>query len=106
MGEEVLARGNRALVLMPELRLQCVIQRIARFLVPAQAVGGERAAVGEGGLEVELPVCIDRQARAVADDLQHRLDPAEILLERRAPDLHLHHRVAALDVSPHLVLQR
>ena len=27
MGEEVLARGNRALVSMPELRLQCVIQR-------------------------------------------------------------------------------
>ena len=36
---------------------------------------------------------------------EHRLDALQVVGERRAADLHLHHRVAAVEVAPHLVLE-
>ena len=37
--------------------------------------------------------------------LLHRLDAAAVLVERRAADLHLHHRVAGIEMALHLVAQ-
>ena len=38
-------------------------------------------------------------------DALHRLDAPHVLVERRAADLHLHHRVAGIEMALHLVLQ-
>ena len=58
------------------------------------------------GLEIEAAVGVDRELRLGADLGEHRLDAAAVLVDRGAADLHLHDRVAAVEVAAHLVLQR
>ena len=89
-----------------ELGLQRVIERIAGFLVPEQAVGLQRARILDRGLEIEAAIGVDRQIFAGADHLDHRFDALQIVGERLAADLHLDHRVAEIEIFLHLVLQR
>ena len=103
--EEVLAGGQRPFVRARQLGLQLVVERIARLLVPEQPVARECPRVGEGGGEIEAAVRVYRERRSLAHHFQHGVDTAEVLLEVRAADLHLHHRVAAVQVLLHLVLQ-
>ena len=37
--------------------------------------------------------------------LEHRFDPPHVVVERQAADLHLHQRVAGVEMAAHLVLQ-
>src|SRR5207237_523001 len=46
----------------------------------------------------------NRDAGRRADDLDRRLEPAQVLVERGAADLHLADRVAPVEVAPELVL--
>src|SRR5712692_4522091 len=103
--EEVLAGRQRPLVLARQLRLQVVVERIARFLVPEEAVARERTRVGKGGGQVEAAVRVHRQGRPLAYDLQGGVDAAEVLVEARSADLQLHHRIAAVQVALHLALE-
>src|SRR3712207_8763890 len=43
--------------------------------------------------------------RSGGQHAEHRLDALQVVGERGAADLHLHHRVAAVEVAPHLVLE-
>jgi hypothetical protein len=92
-------------VVVAQRGLQLVVERVAGFLVPEQVVARERLGIGDGGVQVEAAVGVDAQALAVLQDGQHRVDAAQVVVQRRAADLHLHHRVAAIEVLAHLVLQ-
>jgi hypothetical protein len=54
---------------------------------------------------VEAAVGVHRQLLAGPENLQHRLDALAVFGQRGAADLHLHHRIAALQVAGHLALQ-
>src|SRR3546814_11638258 len=88
-----------------QLGLQGVIERIAGLLVPEQPVRLHRLGVADGGLQVKAPVGIDRQILAVADHLERRFDASDVVLQRRAADLHLYDLVAHAAVAPPLLPQ-
>ena len=51
--------------MLRQLGLELVIERVARLLVPAQAVGRQRLGVGERGRQIEAAVGVDRQVLPV-----------------------------------------
>ena len=61
--EQVLAGRHRAGIELGQRRLQRVVERIADLLVPEQRVVAQHLGVGDGGLEVEAPVGVDRELR-------------------------------------------
>ena len=103
--EQVLPGGHRPRVRLRELRLELEVERVPGLLVPEQAVGLEGVGVRPGGRQIEPAVGVHREAAPVAHDLQHRLDPPQVLVQRRAADLHLDDPVAALPVAAHLLLE-
>ena len=105
MGEKVFARRERPVVVPGELGLQGVVERVARLLVPKQVVRLQRLGVGERGLEVEAAVRVDGKVPALAHHLENGLDPASVLVQRGAADLHLHDAEAALAIAAHLGLE-
>ncbi len=88
-----------------EVAHQLVVERIARLLVPAEAVSGHCLAVGNRGGRVEAAIGVDREPPGIADHGERRLDPAQVLLERRPADLHLERGVAHAGIGLHLVLE-
>src|SRR5437764_2121692 len=106
MTEEVLAGGHRTSIELRECRLQMVVERIARFLVPEQRIVAEHLRVSDRRFEIEAPVRIDGQLCSVADLVEHRFDALPILVERCTADLHLDDAVAALEIAAHLGAQR
>ena len=105
-GEQVLAGGDRAAVVLGEDRVEAVVERVADLLVPEQSVGLDGPPVVQGGLQIEAAVDVDRQTGPVTvEDLQDRLDALEVIGEVGAADLHLHHRVTHVEEAAHLVLQ-
>ncbi len=106
MREQVLAGGGGALVAAAQFGLEGIVERIARLLVPEQAIGRERLGIGERGVEIEAAIGIDGEILAVAHHLEHGLDAAQILGERRAADLHLDDAIAAVAIAFHLRLER
>ena len=88
-----------------EFGLERVVERVARLLVPMQIIRRQRLRVGDGGIQVELPVGVHREVPALAHDLEHRLDSPSVVIERLTAYLHLDGGVAALQIAPHLVLQ-
>jgi hypothetical protein len=61
--------------------------------------------VGDGAVEVEAAVGVDRELRFGPELGEHRLDARAILVDAGA-DLHLHDGVATVDVAAHLAAQR
>ena len=57
------------------------------------------------GVEIEAAVGVDAELLAVLQHAQDRVDAAQVFVQRRAADLLLDHRVAAIDVAAHLVLE-
>ena len=104
--EQVLARRHGAGVELGQGRLQRVVEGIADLLVPEQRVVAQHLGIGDGGLEVEAPVGVDRELRLRADLGEHRLDAAPVLGEGCAADLHLDDVVAAVEIAAHLGPQR
>jgi hypothetical protein len=105
MAEEVLPRRHRPRILRGQRRLQGVVEGIARLLEPEERVLPQHARIGDRGRKVEAAVRVHGQARGAVDLGQDGFDAPLVLRERRAPDLHLHHGVAAIDVAPHLRAQ-
>ena len=103
--EQVLPGRERALVGLRELGVQRVVERLDRLLVPEQVVRRQRLGVGQRGVAVEAPVGVDGQPLPGLEHLQHGVDPAQVVVERRTADLHLDDGVAAVGVAAHLVLQ-
>ena len=103
--EQVLAGRHRILVVVAQRGLQLEVQRIARLLVPEQVVLRQRLGVGDRGVEVEAAVGVDAQLLAVLQHPQDGIDAPQVFVERCAADLLLDHRVAAVDVAAHLVLE-
>src|SRR5215218_935970 len=64
--EEVLARRQGIGIDLAQSGLQLVVERVSRLLIPAQAIGRQRVAIGNGGLQIEATVGIDSQVRAVS----------------------------------------
>ena len=63
--EQVLAGGERRRVARRQRRVQQIVERIERLLVPAQAVGRDRVAAGHRLVEIEAAVDVDRQPSPV-----------------------------------------
>ena len=49
-----------------EFRLEIVIERVARFLVPTKPVWSQGTRIGHSSIQVEAAVCIDRESRLVS----------------------------------------
>src|SRR5262249_38503582 len=64
-GKEILAGGQWRRIDLGQTRLQLVVERVACFLEPAQAIRSERRGVRQGGLEVATTIGIDSEPRAV-----------------------------------------
>ena len=90
---------------MGQLRLQLVIQRIARFLVPKQIVRFQRLGVFNRSLQIKTPIGIHGKIFASAHHLDHRFNTRNVISQRLAANLHLHHRIAEIEILLHLVLQ-
>ena len=103
--EERLPDGQGPVVLSRERRQPLEVVRVADILEPAETVGSERPR----GLDprVARPGVhrIDGQARGIADDAEHDLDPADVLGERGRADLDLQHAVTAVHERSRLVLE-
>src|SRR5687767_6008344 len=57
-------------------------------------------------LEREASVHIDAElARVAAEYLDDGLDALEVLFERHEPDLHLHGRIATVEIGAHFLLE-
>ena len=106
MTEEVLAGGHRTRIELRERRLQMVVERIARFLVPEERIVAQHLRISDRRFEVEASVRIDGELRAVSNFIEHRFDALSILFKRRAADLHLDDAVAALEIAAHFGTQR
>jgi len=106
MGEEVLARRQRSVINLGQLRMGRVIEGIERLLIPAEAERRHRLPPGNGGRKIETPVRVHRQPIALADEIQHAFDAAQILRKVGPADLHLHDPVAHVEIPLHLRLQR
>src|SRR6476469_5480321 len=61
--------------------------------------------VTQGFSAIEFAICIDGQMIAGTGDFEHGLQPAQVLLEWQAADLHLQHCIAGVEMPAHLVLQ-
>ena len=103
--EQVLAGGHRIGIVLRELVLQLVVERVAGLLVPEQRKLFELPGVGDCGRKIETSVGIDRELRFAVDFRQHRLDAPHVLLQRCAADLLLDHREATIDVAAHFGAQ-
>src|SRR6266581_4984620 len=106
MTEEVLAGGHRTRIKLRERRLQMVVERIARFLVPAERIVAQHLRISDRRFEVEASVRIDGELSAVSNLIEHRFDALSIHFKRRAADLHLDDAVAALEIAAHFGTQR
>ena len=83
------ASGGR--VARRQRRMQQIVERIERLLVPAQIIRRDRVAAGQRLIEIVAAVDVDAEVFALAaDDLEHRLDALDVVFERHAADLHLH----------------
>jgi RNA polymerase sigma factor RpoD-like protein len=103
--EQVLARCQGARVGLGQTGLQFVVERVSRFLIPEQRVLRQGLAIRQRCRQVEAAIRIHGQLLARLQHGQHCLDAFDIPRQRRATDLHLHYRVAALDVAGHLGAQ-
>jgi transglutaminase-like putative cysteine protease len=101
MAEEVFAGGHRGGVEFGERGLQRVVQRITGFFIPEERVVAEDLGVGDGGLEVEAAVGVDRELGG-PDFGKDGFDAGAVLVDRGAADLHFDDRVAAVEVAAHL----
>ncbi len=90
---------------MAQRRLQFEVQGVAWFFVPEQVVLRQRLGVRDRGVEVEAAVGVDRQFLAILQHAEDRVDAAQVFVQRGTTDFLLHHRVAAVDVAAHFVLQ-
>ena len=88
-----------------DLGEQREVERIARLLEPAQAERRKPARISKRVGAIEFRIGVDRELRARRQDRFDRLDAGEIVGERHAADLHLHHGVAGVEMAAHLVLQ-
>src|SRR5262249_56180053 len=102
--EQVLAGRNGLRVDAGDLGKERKVERIARLLEPTQLEWRKRTRIGERLRARELRIGIDRKLGAVAEDLLHRLDPAYVVGERQAADLHLHHGIAGVEMAAHFLL--
>src|SRR5262245_358762 len=81
------------------------IERIAWLFEPAQIEWGECPGIAERLIAAEFTVRIDGEVFSCSDDFEHGLKPAYIFLKRETADFHLDHRVASVEMTPHLVLK-
>ena len=98
--EQVLAGRERTGVGLRDLGVQGVVEGLAR--APRTRTGRTpRAprAYASAVVALEPAVGVDGQALPRLEHLEHRLDAPQVLLERRAGDLHLHDGVAARGCS-------
>ncbi len=101
--KQVLTGRDRAGIGRGHGRIEGKIERVARLLVPGEAVSAHRVCVAERGLLIEAAVRVHRELRAfAAEQRQNRLDPCEVLVQGGAADLHLDLRVAHVEIAPHL----
>ena len=106
MAEQILAGGHRSGIKLRQCRLQCKVQRVARFLIPEQRIVAQRLGVGDGGFQVETAVGIDGEPRILADFGEHGFDAPPVLGNVGAADFHFDHAVAAVEVTAHFIAQR
>ena len=104
-GEQILAGGQRRVIGVGDLGKQRKIQRIARLLEPAQPERREAARISQRLVTAEFRIGIDRKLSAARQNRFHRLDPRQIVGELHAADFHLHHGVAGIEMTLHLVGQ-
>ena len=104
--EEVFSRRHRTGIEVRDGGLEGIVERIADLLIPEQRVLAQHLGIGDAGLEIEATVGIDGELGIGPDLLEHGLDAAAVLANRRAADLHLHDVVAAVQVAAHFRLQR
>ena len=88
---QVFAGRQRRPIDAGEFGEQREVERVARLLEPAQLEGRERFGVAQRLRALELAIGVDRKLAARRHDLEHRLQPPQVLVERQAADLHLHH---------------
>ena len=82
------------------------IERIARLLEPAQAERRERLGVAQAPRRDRICELASTASRAPEPTTSSTASSAaKVLVERHAADLHLHHRVAGVEMAAHLVLQ-
>ena len=105
-GKQVLASSDGSGVDLHNLGVQRIVQRIDRLLEPRQVIARQRLRAGQRIDPVEAAVGIHGEALTRPQHTQHGLNPSQVLRERCAPDLHLHHRVAQVEVGAHLLGQR
>ena len=103
--EQVFAGGHRQFVVIGQLGLKRVIQRVADLFVPEQVVLLDRFGVRDTGLQIEAAVGVDRQSLAVTHHFEHRFDAANIFVQRHRADLHLDHVVATIQIALHFGLE-
>ena len=104
--EQVLARRERRLVDLGQLGHQRVVERVGRLLVPAQLVGREHLRIGACFVGCEAAIGIDGEVPAiVADQLEHRLEPLDVLGDGGAAHFHLELGVTHVEIAAHLVEQ-
>ena len=104
-GKQILAGRQRRIVIGGDLGQKRVIERIARLLEPAQAERPQAARISERVVADKFRIGVDRKLAALRQDRFDRLDAGEIVGQRHAADLHLHHRIAGVEMASHLVLQ-
>src|SRR5262245_15264683 len=103
--EEIFAGRQRVLVVRRKLGKKREIERIARLLEPTQIEGDKRPSIAERLIATEFAVRIDGEIVSRPDDFEHGLKPAHIVLKGKAADFHLDHRIAGVEMMPHLVLK-
>ena len=103
--KQIFTRGHRVFVMLRQLGLQLIVERIACFFVPEQAIRLQRLGVFDGGFQIKAAIGIHRQILACAHDFDHRLDAPNVIRQRITADFHLDHRVAQVEIFLHLVLQ-
>nr|GEU28409.1 hypothetical protein [Tanacetum cinerariifolium] len=103
--EKVFTGGHRIFIIVAQRGLQFEVERVARFLVPEQVVLRQRLGVLDSRVEVEAAVGVHGQLLAILQHAQHGIDAAQVFVEVGAADFLFHHRVAAVDVAAHLVLE-
>ena len=102
--EQVLAGRERRRIGGGDLGGERIVERIARLLEPREPEGRQRLGIGERLVAAEFAVGVDRQPAARRHDVEHGRDRLDVLGKRQAADLHLHHRVAGIEMAAHLVL--
>ena len=103
--KQVLAGGHRLVVVIGELSLQCVIERVARLLIPEEVILRQLLCVGNGSGQIKTTIGVNGQSLTGAEQFEHGLDTLAIFCERGAPDFLLDHRIAAVEVTLHFARQ-